>query len=468
MKTVIVSIFALSVGVFAFAYTANAAVPSDYGLVEGDIVSASGSDDPDIYIVNEYGYKRLFLNPTIFNFYGHLKWDNVRSIAASTHDAFPTSGFFRNCEANDPKVYGVEVTAEDGGTLQWVNVTGEQALTEDPDFFKKTFCVNSAEFNWYAKSADYTSVSQVPKYDRNTSSVLTDKYLMAFHACDPNTTTCTDPRNHKTYIAQSSDGASWQTIPNYMTFNGSVPDLIRRGNTLYVFNPGTVRRYDLLTGAWSDSSAVNLTITKSDGTQELFVDPSPTLDENDKIVLFYLVGSAPGTGDPASCPIGQSTCMKYFRSASEVTGSDGTSFTADSGDRATVFLDGSTIITASDPDIFRDASQYVLYISLGPSVQVYTSTSLRGSFTKVSSLLNGMLSSNFGGIPAGHYDAATGKYWTYVHTQEGGKSVIRLAVHSNLNSSLTASQFITTVSGSGIGLGASYHVESPGFALNVP
>ena len=47
-----------------------AVAPSDYGLKEGDVVSAAGSDDPDVYIVNDWGYKRLFLNPVIFGFYG--------------------------------------------------------------------------------------------------------------------------------------------------------------------------------------------------------------------------------------------------------------------------------------------------------------------------------------------------------------------------------------------------------------
>lgn len=163
------AVFALvAAGFFLYGFSTQAISPADFGLIEGDLVSASGSSDPDIYIVNQYGYKRLFLNPTIFNFYGHLKWSNVRSISSSTRDAFVTSGLFRNCEQNDPKVYGVEITAEDGGTLHWVNVSGETAVAQDPEFFRKVFCINSSEFNWYGKSAEYSSVSQVPQYDRST------------------------------------------------------------------------------------------------------------------------------------------------------------------------------------------------------------------------------------------------------------------------------------------------------------
>lgn len=137
------------------------------GLSEGDTISAPASDDPDIYIVNEWGYKRLFLNPAIFGFYGHLGgFTQVKSVTPQTRNVLMTSGLFRNCETNDPKVYGVEVTGEDTGILHWVNTSGGQAFQDDPFFFKKVFCINSREFNWYAKGSDYSAVNQVPLYSR--------------------------------------------------------------------------------------------------------------------------------------------------------------------------------------------------------------------------------------------------------------------------------------------------------------
>jgi len=136
-------------------------------LSEGDTISATGSADPDIYIANAWGYKRLFLNPVIFGFYAHLGgFANVKNIASSTRNMLVTSGLFRNCETNDAKVYGVEVTGEDAGILHWVNTSGAQAVMDDPDFFKKVFCINSAEFNWYSIGSEYTSVNQVPNYSR--------------------------------------------------------------------------------------------------------------------------------------------------------------------------------------------------------------------------------------------------------------------------------------------------------------
>lgn len=152
--------------------TVATAKPEQYNLKDGEVISAGGSTDPDVYIVNTYGYKRLFLNPVIFSFYGHLGgFSKVKNIVSATRDVFPTSGLFRNCEANDPKVYGVEVTGEDTGTLHWVNTSGAQAVADDPEFFKKVFCVNNNEFGWYKKGANYTSVSQIPVYSRKSTSL---------------------------------------------------------------------------------------------------------------------------------------------------------------------------------------------------------------------------------------------------------------------------------------------------------
>ena len=147
---------------------AGAVAPADYGLMEGNTISAAGSDDPDVYIVNDWGYKRLFLNPVIFGFYGHLGgFAAVKNVSPATRDAFMTSGLFRNCESDDQAVWAVETTGEDVGSLHWVNMSGSQAVAEDANFFKKVFCINNNEANWYPKSTmNYTSLSQVPVYTR--------------------------------------------------------------------------------------------------------------------------------------------------------------------------------------------------------------------------------------------------------------------------------------------------------------
>src|SRR4030042_4196617 len=60
----------LQVGLLSESLAQVSGLPG--GLHEGDLISAAGSDDPDIYIINEQSFKRLFLNPVIFGFYGHL------------------------------------------------------------------------------------------------------------------------------------------------------------------------------------------------------------------------------------------------------------------------------------------------------------------------------------------------------------------------------------------------------------
>ncbi len=146
--------------------TAFAVAPGDYGLKEGNTISAAGSSDPDVYIVNDWGYKRLFLNPAIFGLYGHLGgFAAVKNVSATTRDAFMTSGLFR--VDGTEKVYGLESKGEDTAMLHWVNTSGAQAVADDANFFKKVFVINQAEYNLYsAGGSDYTSVNQVPAYAR--------------------------------------------------------------------------------------------------------------------------------------------------------------------------------------------------------------------------------------------------------------------------------------------------------------
>ncbi|KKT80696.1 MAG: hypothetical protein UW79_C0037G0004 [Candidatus Yanofskybacteria bacterium GW2011_GWA2_44_9] len=163
-----------------------ASKPSDFGLKDGDLISAIFSDDPDVYIINEQGYKRLFLNPEIFKFYGHLGgFANVKLVTPEIRDSFPTSGFFRNCEDNDQRVYGTSVDSEDAGRLHWINKSGDQAVQEDPDFFKKVFCINRREFNWYPRGEEFRALKEIPQYNR---SVEADNPVICHHPSeDPQT-----------------------------------------------------------------------------------------------------------------------------------------------------------------------------------------------------------------------------------------------------------------------------------------
>lgn len=291
-------------------------------------------------------------------------------------------------------------------------------------------------------------------------SPITGRYLLAFHACDPAIANCFDPRNHTVYLAQSEDGAAWSPAPGWTPYAGSVPDVIRRGETLYVYTPGQVRRYHFDRDEWEAPVAVTLDDPEATAG---FVDPSLYIDEEGRLALFYLPGVL--GQDPAGCAPGAYLCTKRIRSATEVAGSDGAAFVADAGDRITLLV--SPPSTFSDPDIFFDGSRYLLYVSRGPSEQVFSSASLRGTYTTVAGLGGGFLTTNIGGIGSGYYDAAGGQYWTYVHSGSPG-STIQRAVHATLDRALSAGDFTTVLTGSDIGLGSGAQVQSPGFALNTP
>ena len=65
--------------------------------------------DFDIYIINQFGYKRLVLNPEICLQYGHLGargcFDAVKIVDPEVRDAFTTSSLYTNAETNDGIIF---------------------------------------------------------------------------------------------------------------------------------------------------------------------------------------------------------------------------------------------------------------------------------------------------------------------------------------------------------------------------
>ncbi|HEU4718769.1 MAG TPA: T9SS type A sorting domain-containing protein [Bacteroidia bacterium] len=282
---------------------------------------------------------------------------------------------------------------------------------------------------------------------------FTKKYIMAFLSCD---STCTGPQDHKVHLAESDDGTAWSAVPNFPVYNGSVPDPVIRGNKLYLYTPGKVRRYDNGTGTWDPAPSM-VSIVDTAGNAVQFVDPSAIVDSSGNIVLFFL-NSTGSTTDPAVCT--SYPCVKHFDSAIEVPSSDGTQFVMVPGDRYSLTLNSGS---ASDPDIFFDGTQYILYISRGAQLEAAHSSSLQGTYTDFSSLPGGIISPQ-GGIGCGYYDALSAQYWTYTHTNLSGNTVIRQSVHSGFSSQI--SSYSTVVSAATIGQPASTTTESPGFCAN--
>jgi len=286
------------------------------------------------------------------------------------------------------------------------------------------------------------------------SQEFTKPYLMAFHTCGP---LCDGPQTHTVQLAESSDGLSWNLVAGFPSYSGSVPDIITRPRKLYIYTPGRVSRYDAESQSW-DAGPQNVFITTTTGEPVQYVDPSAYLDDQGRIVLFFLntTGFMPGT-DPAFCTT--YPCHKIFDAAIEIPGSDGTQFVLAAGHRLDLQIDSGT---ASDPDIYFDGTRYIMLISRGSSSALYTSSTLLGDFEAL--YAGNPFFTNMGGIPCGYFDPLTQHYWTWVHRSENGSTSIRMNVAESLI--MPATIFNTVISGATLFGSAEVRTESPSFTLN--
>ncbi len=130
--------------------------PADFGLREGDFIRAEG--DLDVYIINDFGFKRLVLNPQICLLYGHLGargcFAAVKVVSPAVRDAFKTSLFFTDGETKDGRVYYLQITGDDSAVLRFVNISGEQFVQQGGNF-SSVFLFNTREKNTYQKGADF-------------------------------------------------------------------------------------------------------------------------------------------------------------------------------------------------------------------------------------------------------------------------------------------------------------------------
>jgi len=292
-------------------------------------------------------------------------------------------------------------------------------------------------------------------------------YLLAFHACSGFTANCADPRQHRVYLAQSDDGLAWNLVPGWQPFQGSVPDVVRRGNMLYVYTGPTLVRLDLSTGQQSAPQSVQIRASDGGSTEVMPTDVTLVVDEDGRLVLFFLFGS-PGS-DPAMCPPGEATCAKRIGSATEVEGSDGGSFALDDGERLGVSIGaGTPFQSASDPDAWSDGRDHYLLLSHGPWMTLWTSDSLRGEYRQLNVPPMGFLSAGTGGVGAGFFEPQTGAPWIYAHARQQVGMVIRRATPKDLTQQLEESDWTTVLTGDSLGFEPGTNVESPGFAINQP
>jgi hypothetical protein len=292
-------------------------------------------------------------------------------------------------------------------------------------------------------------------------------YLLAFHACSAFTADCSDPRQHRVYLAQSDDGVAWDLLPGWQPFQGSVPDVVRRGNVVYVYTGPTLVRLDLSTGQQSTPQSVQIRTSDGGSADVMPTDVSLVLDDEGRLVLFFLFGS-PGS-DPAMCPPGEAACTKRIGSATESEGSDGAAFVLDNGDRLSVSIGaGTPFQSASDPDAWSDGRDYYLLLSHGPWMTLWMSDRLHGEYRQLDVPPMGFLSAGSGGVGAGFFEPHTGAPWIYAHIRQQVGMVIRRAAPKDLSRQLEESDWMTVLTGDGLGFEPGTNVESPGFAVNQP
>jgi hypothetical protein len=201
---------------------------------------------------------------------------------------------------------------------------------------------------------------------------------MTFHACDAFALDCNDPRNHHVYLAESNDGLTWDPVTGWQPFPGSVPDVIRRDDTVYIFTGPSVVRLHLQSGMVDAPTTISMRTAAGEPADVLPTDVSLIVDEQGRLVLFFLYGTM--GSDPAMCAPGEATCTKRIGSATEVEGTDDAEFILDDGERLSVSVgSGTPFQSVSDPDISTDGRDMYLLLSHGSWMTAWSSPDLRDS-----------------------------------------------------------------------------------------
>lgn len=155
-----------------------------YAIADGDLLTVVGN--PDVYIVKTVGtkmFKRLILNPQIFNQYGHLKWSNIQTVAQATMNMYTTSDLTRcpECGADSPKVWRL-VPNGDVGTKHWVNMTAANFETSGYDWDSiYTINANEAAPTNYATGGDVTYTPPPPPVSSGLTASLSPTTPAASH-----------------------------------------------------------------------------------------------------------------------------------------------------------------------------------------------------------------------------------------------------------------------------------------------
>jgi hypothetical protein len=216
----------------------------------------------------------------------------------------------------------------------------------------------------------------------------------------------------------SSDGVRFAPSPGFPPGPGSGASPVRRGPTLYLYSVpalsadglgGTLRRFAaradgrLAEGSPSAYTVQLASLEDAGRSTPGGLMPGLAVDDARSLVLLYALRYEPMTN---ACPVAGQACIK-LRTATEVAGSDGTTFTGDPGNRIVVGFDAADSI--GPPALLRADKGWAVVMQ-GPSgcLHVLTATDPHGAYRNAGCIVDGGPAG-----PSGLWDARLREYRLY-------------------------------------------------------
>lgn len=307
-KVIALTIAAITVAVssgvmFLLPISATPTATAQTQIRDGALVRVQNTDD--VYIVKITGvktFKRLILNPAIFDSYAHLSWDNIIDVSQATLNRYQTSNLVREVYPNgvpvDGKVFRLESTdGSDAGTKRWLKLTEAEFIATDfdPD---SIYNINHIEASgtFYRQGPDLTAgdfglTTTTPTTATATVTTTPTSTTTTTQPATPSTATPTTPATPQvTLPTMPTDDTDTETDPDTDTPEPAQSQLtVQRLNIGGNIEFGEEDTLTVLKAQLSASDSSDLTVTRVNvglqplGGEDKDDNPARTFD---KIELF--------------------------------------------------------------------------------------------------------------------------------------------------------------------------------------
>ncbi|MBD3282250.1 MAG: hypothetical protein GF387_01425 [Candidatus Portnoybacteria bacterium] len=257
------------------AIAEGAVVSPDVAFEDADGETYNPWDVFIIKYVNGKQFKRLVLNPEVFESYGHLNWSDIQTVSADTLKTYTTSTLVR--AINDEKVYKL-FPSGDTGTKRWVE-------SED--------CFNSEGYDW--DSVYIINATDRDNYTTGTSMCgggTEGEINLSLASDNPDASTLPPNAQGVTFLKVRATGSG--TINQLTVTRNGAGDTDDFGD-IYVYQNGErLVSGRSLSSATSDVTFINLGI-EAPATFEIVADMSTGTAGN--VNYFSIEGSSDVTAD---------------------------------------------------------------------------------------------------------------------------------------------------------------------------